>query len=224
MIVKTEGISINYIRYRDTSIIARVFTRHYGLQSLVVNGIRSKNSRKNPGFFEPFSVLELVLYWNKQKDIHRISEFRPKHALPRIRSDLRKSTMTLFLSEVLSKILLSEKHENTLLYEFLEASVVAFDEAPIHFENFHIQFLLKLSAFLGFGFDYSLMRDQVVSGHAMEIDHFLESLSNEDFFTEIPSNGRIRSETLDIIIQFYQHHIGQLMDIKSLEVLKGVFK
>lgn len=224
MIAKTEGISINYIRYRDTSIIARVFTRHYGLQSLVVNGIRSKSSRKNPGFFEPFSVLELVLYWNKQKDIHRLSEFRARHPLPNIRSDLRKSTITLFLSEILGKILQSENHENKLLYEFLEASVVAFDAASSQFENFHIQFLLKLSTFLGFGFDYSLMRDQVVTGHADEIDQFLESLSTQDFFSDIPANGRLRSETLDILVKYYQHHIGHAMEIKSLEVLRSIFK
>ena len=111
MITKTEGISISYIRYKDTSIIARVFTQHHGLQSLVVNGIRSKKSRRNPGYFEPFSVLELVLYWSKQKDIHRLSEFQAKYPLSGIRSDLRKSTITLFLSEILGKVLQSEKQE-----------------------------------------------------------------------------------------------------------------
>lgn len=224
MLSKTEGISINYIKYKDTSIIARVFTRNYGLQSLIINGIRSKKSRKNPGYFEPFSVLELVLYWSKEKDLHRLSEFRPKHMLSNIRTDMKKSAITLFLSEVLTKVLQAEKHENVALFEFLEASVVAFDDAIENDENFHLQFLIKLTTFLGFGFEPSLISDQVVSGHASQIDEFAENLSQKDFFAPIVASGKMRSETLDMILKYYQYHLGQALEIRSLEVLKSVFR
>ncbi len=224
MISKTEGISINYIKYKDSSIIARVFTRDYGLQSLIINGIRSKKSKKNPGYFEPFSVLELVLYWSKDKDLHRLSEFRPKHMLSNIRSDMKKSAITLFLSEVLAKVLQAEKHENIPLFEFLEASVIAFDHALKNDENFHLQFLIKLTTFLGFGFEPSLIQDHVVSGHAAQIDDFAESLVSKEFFASIPATGKIRSETLDMILKYYQYHLGHALEIRSLEVLKSVFR
>ena len=224
MISKTEGISINYIKYKDTSIIARVFTRDYGLQSLIINGIRSKNSRKNPGYFEPFSVLELVLYFSKDKDLHRLSEFRPKHMLSNIRTDMKKSAITLFLSEVLAKVLQAEKHENIALFEYLEASVVAFDHAVENDENFHLQFLIKLTTFLGFGFEPSLIQDHVVTGHASQIDEFAESLATEDFFVPISASGKMRSETLDMILKYYQYHLGHALEIRSLEVLKSVFR
>lgn len=223
MISKTEGISINYIKYKDTSIIARVFTKNYGLQSLIINGIRSKKSKKNPGYFEPFSVLELVLYWNKDKDLHRLSEFRPKHLLSNIRTDMKKSAITLFLSEVLAKVLQAEKHENLALFEFLEASIVAFDHTVENDENFHLQFLIKLTTFLGFGFEPSLISDHVVSGHASQIDEFAESLSQQDFFAPITASGKMRSETLDMILKYYQYHLGHALEIRSLEVLKSVF-
>lgn len=224
MISKTDGISINYIKYKDTSIIARVFTRDYGLQSLIINGIRSKKSKKNPGYFEPFSVLELVLYWSKDKDLHRLSEFRPKHMLTNIRTDMKKSAITLFLSEVLAKVLQAEKHENITLFEYLEASVVAFDHAIVNDENFHLQFLIKLTTFLGFGFEPSLIQNHVVTGHASQIDEFAESLSREDFFAPITASGKMRSETLDMILKYYQYHLGHALEIRSLEVLKSVFR
>ena len=46
MLEKTEGIVLNYLKYRDTSIIVRIYTRKYGLQSYIVNGIRSQKSKK----------------------------------------------------------------------------------------------------------------------------------------------------------------------------------
>lgn len=224
MITKTEGISINYIKYKDTSIIARVFTRHYGLQSLIINGIRSKKSKKNPGYFEPFSVLELVMYWNKDKDLHRLSEFRPKHLISNIRTNMNKSAITLFLSEVLAKVLQSEKDENQGLYEFLEASVVAFDHSTEHNENFHLQFLIKLTTFLGFGFEPSLIQDQVISGQSTQIETFAETLAGQELFSPIAATGKIRSETLDMILKYYQYHLGHALEIQSLEVLKSVFR
>ena len=69
---------------------------------------------------------------------------------------------------------------------------MAFDQTTAHFENFQNQFLLRLSTFLGFGFDYSLIQDQVISGHGIEVDTFLKTMTLREFFADVPSSGKVR--------------------------------
>lgn len=221
MIIKTDGIAINYIKYKDTSIIARVYTSEYGFQSFVVNGVRSAKSRNKPAFFEPLTILELVLYWNKKGDLHRLSEFRLKHNTPTIRSNINKSTVAIFLSEVLYKLLRSDQTEHEKLFSFLESSILIFDQAEKDFENFHLQFLLKLSNFLGFG-----IQNDLASMHGLlyNQDHFILSLLEGDFLKPYASSGRLRSETLEVIVKYFETHSGIGLDIKSMKVLKSVFE
>ena len=39
MITKTKGIVLNYIKYGDTSIICKIYTKLFGVQSYIINGI-----------------------------------------------------------------------------------------------------------------------------------------------------------------------------------------
>ena len=76
MLYKTKAIAFNYIKYRDTSIIARMYTREFGLQSYIVNRVRSVNSKIKIAHYQPFTLLDLVCYHKEEKDIQRISEIK----------------------------------------------------------------------------------------------------------------------------------------------------
>ena len=62
MITKTRGIVLNYIKYGDTSIICKIYTEQFGLQSYIINGIR-KSKSKNIGliihFIQVMNFLEI---------------------------------------------------------------------------------------------------------------------------------------------------------------------
>ena len=40
MLIKTRGIVLSFLKYRETSIIARIYTERRGVQSYIVNGVR----------------------------------------------------------------------------------------------------------------------------------------------------------------------------------------
>ncbi len=220
MIGKTEGICLNYIKFKESSIIVRCYTRDHGLQSYVVNSVRSPKAKKKLGFFEPLTVLEIVYYESKTSDLHRLSEYRPKKTHPSIRFDIKKSTITLFLSEFLSKVLSSEPGGSHELYEFILHSISSFEELTEGFENFHLQFILKLSKYFGFGFDPETMH---LPGNREQIDQYAAKLVATDYSAEIPASGALRSESLEAIIAYYSRHTGQAFAINSLDVLKRVF-
>ena len=73
MITKTRGVVLNYIKYGDTSIICKIYTEQFGLQSYIINGIRNSKS-KNIGLFQPLNILDLVVYYKKTSGLQRIKE------------------------------------------------------------------------------------------------------------------------------------------------------
>jgi len=44
MIFKTRGIVFRFTKFKETSIIVTIFTEVFGLQSYIVNGVRSKSA------------------------------------------------------------------------------------------------------------------------------------------------------------------------------------
>jgi len=223
MVVKSKGIVLGYMKYRDTSIIVRIFTEEYGYGSYVVNSIRSQRSKKSIGHFQPFSILDLVLYIKETRDLQRISEFKSHIVLRSIHQDLLKSTITMFLGEVFSKLLQAEQSPNPSLYAFAEASIHTFDQIKEGVSNFHIQFLLKLAAYLGFEIEQA---DHLFSTidkllPTAEGHHILEQMLQEPYGQTFDLNGTIRREMVDAILAFYEHH-AQISKPKSIEVLRSI--
>ena len=223
MVVQTHGIVLNYIKYGDSSIIVRIFTEDHGFGSYIVNSIRSKKSKKSIGHFQPFSILELVLYVKESRDLQRISDFRNHIPLHDIHQNFTKSAITLFLTEVLSRLLQSEPTANQELYHFIKDSIKEFDSLRSGVENFHLQFLLKIATHLGFAFDefetLFTSIDKLVP-HA-EGEHVLEKLILEPYGISLEANRKVRNEVIDIMLDYFQHH-ANLPRPKSLTVLRSV--
>ena len=228
MIVKTKGVVIKYLKYKETSIIVQIFTEELGLQSFIVNGIRSARSKRSMGYFQPFSLLEMEAYVKPNREIQRLSDYKYFVPIHNIQQDIRKSTIVLFLSEILGKLLKHEPGESNLpLFAYLENSIRAFDEMDQQIENFHLHFLLKILPFLGLGVEGG---DELV--HSMELEmieddqqllKLISKIISSPIDAAISSTGDLRSRALELIIKYYQHHTDQLGEIKSLKVLHQVF-
>jgi DNA repair protein RecO (recombination protein O) len=105
MLYKTRGIVLSHIKYKETSIIARIFTDAFGSQSYIVNGVRSTNARTKIGLFQPLTLLDLVVYHNSKKEINRISELKPGFTFHSIPFNIKKMAIALFITELLGKTL-----------------------------------------------------------------------------------------------------------------------
>ncbi|MBG8554239.1 DNA repair protein RecO [Hymenobacter guriensis] len=236
MLIKTRGIVLNYIRYRETSIIARVYTEQLGLQSYVVNGVRKAKPPGRIALFQPFTLLELVAYTSRQGGITRLSEFRCAEPFAAIPYDVRKSSVVLFLSEVVGRTV-QEEEQNEPLFRFLHDSILRFDRQAEGFENFALEFLLQLANYLGFGAEsgQEITSQVAFAGAApntaadtgpvalrfQEFDQYFDELLRTPAQAAIP-NGRVRRELLQVLIRYYQLHVEKLGEIRSLAVLSEV--
>ena len=100
MTEKTRGLVLSYIKYKETSIICKIFTESFGIQSYIINGIRNSKS-KNIGLFQPLNILDLVVYHKKSSDLNRIKETKLQYLYKTMHLDIKKISMCFFLSEFL---------------------------------------------------------------------------------------------------------------------------
>ena len=237
MLIKTRGIVLSYLKYRETSIIARIYTERLGMQSYVVNGVRKAKPPGRIALFQPFTLLELVAYVARGSGgLTRLSEFRCAEPLTTLPYEVQKSSVVLFLSEILGRAV-REEEQNEPLFRFLHDSILAFDQQSAGSENFALTFLLRLTTYLGFGVSSGgELTDQVImAGHAAtakgatgpatlrlrEFDGYFDELLRDPATSTIP-NGRVRHELLNVLIRYYQLHVEQLGEIRSLDILSQV--
>lgn len=219
MLHKTRGIVFRFTKYSETSIIVTIFTESFGLQSYIVNGVRSKSSKNKIALFQPLTLLDLVVYHRENADILRIKEVRCLYAFQTIHQDIRKSTIALFLSEILNRAVKDQSHAEEI-GEFIIDSLTALDQLP-HVENFHLIFLLKLSRFLGFGPQtHADFQDGWVLSKA-EGD-LLKELIDAGYDSPIKIGYAERKNILDALLRFYASHVENLGEIRSVEVLKEI--
>lgn len=223
MIKKTQGIVLSHIPFKETSIIARIYTRDFGYQAYIVNSIRSARSKQGLGFFQPFTQLDLVVYMKENRDLHRLSEY---HSIGLVSNhSLIKQTVLLFLAEVVEKLLRNDHSENTELFDFVRSSLDTYyshESLP----NFHLQFLLHMTPYLGLSaISGSELFENMnrVSGH-QEIESFIEQLIHADLKDNIDASGDLRRRALDSLIQYFQHHLDGFGRIHSLKVLSQIFR
>lgn len=221
MIIKERAIVLNYIKYSETSIIVRLFTESRGLQSFMVNGVRNKKSKQAIGIYQPLNLIEFEGYFQSTKSIHRLNDAKVSVPFKTLFKDFKKSTIILFLSEVLGKVLVHEPESNTTLFHFVWDAIVAFDLMTSQSENFHIHFLVKLAAYLGFAIEAP--EDLAEFPNFQHINSQLVArVLNADYQDIIELSSSNRIIMLELLIQFYRHHIHPMSEIKSLKILQQI--
>jgi DNA repair protein RecO (recombination protein O) len=228
MLQKTRGLVLNFLRYRETSVIVHIYTEEFGIQSYIENGVRSSKGRNKAALFQPLTLLDLVVYHKEKGGIQRLSEAKISHPFRSIPFEFAKSSIGLFLTEMLSKTL-KEESSNPPLFHFLTDSVLWLDEATAGYENFHLVFLLQLAAFLGFAPDSGIQIADQLREHGLpvfddEALRLLDALTTATY-DRSPTMGRaMRNYLLELLLKFYDLHLDGLGEIKSLPVLQEVMR
>lgn len=150
MTYKTKGIVLRTIKYGETSVVVTIFTELFGVQTYMVNGVRSaKKSSAKANHFQPAAILEMIVYHNEQKPMQRLKEFSWNFLYQQVLSDVIKNSIALYMVELIQKCL-KQPEENTPLFYFFEDILIQLDAADNAVTaNFALFFSLQLTAFLG---------------------------------------------------------------------------
>lgn len=238
MLVNTEAIVISSLKYGEADLIVKCYTRKSGLRTYLLRGIlKSRKGKFKVSMFQPLTQLDLVAKHKDKGTMEYLQEARIVHHYSSLHTNVIKSTLVLFLSEVLRSAI-QEEEQNEQLYHYLENTLNWLD---IHdnIANFHLLFMLNLTRYLGFfpdevqgGRTYFNMLDgifQDVNTGPYCIDgpnmHLLKRLIGMKFdeLEEIHLTKIGRSNFLNMMLSYYQLHVESFKKPKSLGVLNEIF-
>ncbi|MBX2923003.1 MAG: DNA repair protein RecO [Chitinophagaceae bacterium] len=242
MIHTTKGIVLRTVAYGETSVIVSVYTELYGLQSYLVNGVRSnKKSHTKGNLFQPASIVDMEVYHNEFKNLQRIKEIRWHYIYQQVLFDVHKNAVILFMTELLQKTIRQPEH-NPNLYSFIEDAYIELDKANKKVvSNYPLFFLLHLTAFFGFNLrDNYSPENQVLdlkegnfvkenpvhpyyidSAKGFQVSQLLKAMHPSDL-EHISLNNNIKRQLTESLLLFYSLHIQEFGTLKSLPILQEV--
>jgi len=220
MLHKTRGVVFRFTKYGETSIIVTLFTELFGLQSYIVNGVRSKSGKNKIALFQPLTLLDLVVYHRANANINRIKEVKCLYPYQSIPTDIKKSALAIFLIEVINRTVKEESHAQELC-DFFIRSFITLDQMEERTENFHITFLFKLSRLLGFGAHHvnEVLGARVTS---LENEKAIALLLQCEYMDFVSIQNHQRREIIDLVMKFYADHMENLGEMKSIQVLREI--
>jgi len=242
MLQKTNGIVLRSVKYGESSLVSTIFTAQYGVETYMVQGVRSATAKQNrAGSFQPATLLELVVYQQPQKNMQRIREFRPAYIYQNLQEDVVKNSIVLFSVEVMLR-LLPEHASLPALFDFAFEFFITLDKMPLNaVANFPLFFIIQCSKILGYELkgNFSIntphlnLHEGAFTTNAPSVSSFINDedaiilntlLTTDDYksLKEIEMNAGIRLRLIDWYIAFLQLHTQHMGNIRSLSVLRTI--
>lgn len=212
---KAELIILNHTKFGENSIVLHTLSSEYGRRGFLVK----VSPRTAMALFLPLNILEAEVTENPKSSLWFARNFVSVNPLNGIRSNIHKNTMTLFMSEVLYRVVKDQTTEDGLA-DWLKGQILTLDALQSDFANFHLLFLLNLCAALGF--------DPDLAGLAPFADKKLihiEALLKTPFAEALllPLSGADRNTIAESILKYIEYHTESAVNVRSLAVLREIY-
>ncbi|WP_179339360.1 DNA repair protein RecO [Winogradskyella ludwigii] len=238
MLSKNNSIVLSKLKYRDYDLIVKCYTEQRGVVSYMLRGVlKSKKGLSKTVYYQVLSQLQIEENYKPNQSLQYIKEVKFNYIYKSLHTNIYKSSIVLFLSEILSNVL-KEEEKNEDLFHFITASLQYLDNED-QFSNFHLLFLLKLTRYLGFlpenlqnNYDFFNLESGVFEAK----NHGVYSVSGEnltllkqllgtsfDALKAVKITANQRQDFLHMLLHYFELHLGSFKKPKSLQVLNEVF-
>lgn len=236
---KARGIVLGTLKYGEKGLVVHMLTDTHGRQSYMIQGIRPTAKGSRMALLQPMFAVEFEGLTSSKLSMHRLKDLAPGIVLRTLPFDVRKSTIALFMAEVLYR-LVRENEPLGELFDFVWGSIEALDHIDEGIANFHLWFLANLSRPLGFSPDNEYtdgawldIRDGHFTPHALlpscalapENARILHDMLECDvrYLGEVGLNRTERVAFLEAMLKYYAYHLEGIKAVESIRVLKEVF-
>ncbi|MBR6017095.1 MAG: recombination protein O N-terminal domain-containing protein [Paludibacteraceae bacterium] len=195
--ITTTAIVLQLRPYSDRARMLRVYTRASGCATYIVYGVGSR--KKGAGIYSPLSLVELSIREGRGGGLGTVEHASLIYTPQRIPTDIRRQTVAMFLSELLSHTLYQPMQDEPL-FDYLMTVITDLDhcEDP---ENVHLRTMQGLAERLGFAIDEETYPR----------------------LTAVPSSRAERQEQLRQLCTYYADHVDGWQEMKSLDILTEIF-
>jgi DNA repair protein RecO (recombination protein O) len=242
MYLSTRGIVFRQTRYSDTSMVVRILTEATGLRSFIIKGASGPKAKIKASLFQPLTLLDLEVSQKEKSELHHIREARVAYPYHTVYQDIRKSSVLLFLNELMYKSI-QEEAANRDLYQFIYDQLLMLDQTVENPASFHLLFAVHLTRYLGFfpqgsyageNTVFDMTEGQFVRTEPLPAGNFIFGKPCAWFaellktppgqFHTINMPAMARAELLEKILRYYQLHLPIAGEFKSHIVLHDVLQ
>jgi DNA repair protein RecO (recombination protein O) len=239
MLHKTRGIVFKTTDYGESSVIVQVFTEKFGLQSYLINGVKKPKAKISRNMLQPLHLLDMVVYHKSNGSVQRIAELKNAPLLQTIPYDIIKSSLAIFLNEVLYKAVKQQTADENL-FDFIFNAIEWLDHQTTGLANFHLFFLVRLTRYLGFypdkypavgNAEFFDMKNGTFTRYKPNINYLSPPhtqnfnkllMSSFETLSQLKLANDERRFLLTKLLEYYALHIEGFGYIRSHEVLEEV--
>lgn len=240
MLAQQSALVLRSLRYGDSSHIVKAFTAQEGLMSFIAGTARRSRSALRPAALQPFSLVDLVYYAKGRGELRRLKEIRPLYNYQNLPYEPVKSSLALFLAELLSH-LLHEGEDRPRLFPFLQGALIALDQHQGSLASFPLLFMSELSALLGLAPEPAPAQaahyfDLAAGQYMSELPphpHYLQGAVLEAWrqnaqaslsaWEELQLPANLRRQCLEAWLIYFRLHVHDFGELKSLAVLRDLW-
>ena len=240
MLVTTELIVLDAVRYSDTAAIVHTYSRDFGPLHLKVS--RPSSRRRQGGaraFFSPLSLLEVTMDYRPKREVQTPLEARLEGCPGCVATDPGANAVALFLTELLFRLLRSEEPDKAL-FSLLRGEILSMDLlSSAELANFHLVLLTKMLPLLGVLPDLNGYREGYLldfeegrfyppaGGHQRErirVSGLFCRLMKEEAPLSVPLTREERGGLLDLLLGYLGTHFPSVQGLKSPAILPLLFR
>ena len=236
----SRALVIKSIKQGETSSIVSCYLEEIGFKSFLVKGLYGqKKSKFSRAHFFPLNFISLNYSYNEKRELGFIKEVKPEILYKTLHVDIQKSSVIVFLSEILHGVFREELEVNNNLFNFLLSSLTWYDKIS-KCNIYHIKFLIELSRYIGFYPNIVNEHDMYfclesgsttnrkplgisINGVDLKILKNLLGMEFEDL-NSMRINKVSRVRILNYLIDYYSLHLQMFKTPKSINVFTQVFK
>ncbi len=236
MVISLNAIVLSKIRFKDNDLIVKTYTKQKGVVSYILKGILSSKKNKKIAYFQLLSQLQIETDFKPNRNLHYLKDCKNHHLYTSLHTNIYKSSIALFIAEILA-LVLNEEEQNDTLFSYIESALLWLDLND-DLANFHLLFLMNLTKYLGFYPDYTHkelnyfnLHDGEFQIHNTSNSISLENLTlfkqflgtNFDTINQIKITAQQRTAFLNTILKYYEFQLLDFRKPKSLQILNDVF-
>lgn len=213
----SEFILLHTTGFGENSVILHTLSKEYGRKGFFVKNISRRPV--TPMFF-PLAILEADIYENDRSRLFNVRNIALRHPLAGIRNDLKKSAISIFISEVLYRVT-REGVRDIDLYEMCEKNILLLDALKEDFCNFHLYFLLEFIIALGFSPEEENL-EPFTGDLSGQVSRFMKLPFSEAML--MPLTGDQRNGIAERLLRYIEYHTEAAVNVNSLKVLHEIFR
>lgn len=233
MLVATKGIVLKSIKFQESSLIVKMFTASHGVQTFMVKGVRSVKANGKAAMFQSGMLLDFIMYYQEAKSFKMLKEYRAAYVYDNAIYEIRKSSILMFLMEVLEQCIHAD-NEDESLFDFIFSSLQQLDKQDFN-PDFHLYFLLHFMQHLGIypsskyssSIPYFDIKEASFTS-SFGANPFVLNQEESNIFVRLLDQDKLdftrqeRKKAIHLLLDYYTYHMENFKGVKSLQVLETV--